>query len=759
MKCTNWDHIITLPEEVAKVKREKSIPYITKTIFRSSLEDEMEDGWELLSELKNPKKVKVKKDKPQSEVFEDSIWLLLASMGFKFLNRDANFHMAYGDGNGLTQQIDVFGADDETILIVECKSAESLKDGVFKKEIEAYGHKMNGLRAEALQQFPNRKVKFIFATRNYRISPEDMSRMLEFGICHFGEQEINYYYELTRHLGTCARYQLLSNLFANTEIKGMDNLIPAIRGKMGGHVYYSFSIEPEKLLKIGYVLHRSEANSSMMPTYQRIIKKSRLTSVRKFINEEQGYFPNSIIISIDSKKPLQFDRSEKQVSGAVADLGILHLPKKYKSAYIIDGQHRLYGYSDSPYATTNTIPVVAFENLDQTEQVKLFMQINENQKAVSKNLRNTLNADMLWVSPKESERRDALKLRIAQELGDRMTSPLYGRVIIGEEASSPTKCITIECIRIAINVGTFLSKFDKQNNITQIGIFDSGNNDTTMQRLYSYLEKCLQYVKDNASIEWEKGNTESGILTINNGIGGLIRVINDIANMLSEKGTINPLKDAAEDMANKTYYYLDPVCRFVETLSDEERADIKTQYGGNGPMHCSKYFQRAIHNERSDFNPDGLTKYWEDHGKGYNQESIEMLQRIEVAVKKIIREKLESAYETKWIYEIPKAIFTKASQEASKQQYETGESTDFWDFVSVLNCQEIVTFGKNWSEHFKTIFTLPSEDKKSGGQKAKTEWLAIVDKLQKKAGKANFAVSKDEYTLLCEIYQQFVDEE
>ena len=25
---------------------------------------------------------------------------------------------------------------------------------------------------------------------------------------------------------------------------------------MGGHTYYSFSIEPEKLLKIGYVLHK-----------------------------------------------------------------------------------------------------------------------------------------------------------------------------------------------------------------------------------------------------------------------------------------------------------------------------------------------------------------------------------------------------------------------------------------------------------------------------------------------------------------------
>ncbi len=42
------------------------------------------------------------------------------------------------------------------------------------------------------------------------------------------------------------------------------------------------------------------------------------------------------------------------------------------------------------------------------------MEINENQKAVSKNLRNTLNADTQWDSDNPNERRDAIKLRVAQ---------------------------------------------------------------------------------------------------------------------------------------------------------------------------------------------------------------------------------------------------------------------------------------------------------------------------------------------------------
>ena len=756
MSNTTWDKLIN-EDEIQKVKKARNVPYITKTIFASSLEDEMSEGWELLSHMKDPKKLKVKKDKTQDEIFEDTIWVLLANLGFTTMNRDRHFTMSYGDSNSQTQQIDVFAADKETILFVECKSALTLTTSNFKNTIEAYGEKMRGLQAEAAKQFPNRKCKFIFATNNYILSHNDEDRLKSYNFVHFNENTVAYFQQLVKHLGSCARYQLLGNLFANTDIKGMENQIPAIRGKMGGHTYYSFSIEPEKLLKIGYVLHRSEANSNLMPTYQRLIKKSRLTAVRKFINEDHGYFPNSIIISIDSKRPLQFDRSEKQVAGAVADLGILHLPKKYRSAYIIDGQHRLYGYSDSPYASSNSIPVVAFENLDQNEQVRLFMEINENQKSVSKKLRNILNADMLWDSTKESERRDALRLKIAQDLGEKSTSPLYGRINMDEDQGSEIKCVTIECIRIAINVGNFLSKFDKRNILTQNGIFDLGQNDATLKLLYGFLEKCLDYVKTYSADEWEKGSSMNGILTINNGIGGLIRTINDIANFLIDNQKINPMSDTVEHMASEAEYYLDPVCRFINQINEETRNDIKKSYGGNGPIHCWRYFQKAIHDDRPEFNPNGMEKYWEDHGKEYNSDSIRMIPIIEKAVKDLVREKLEENYDSKWIKEIPQPVYTEANAQASKEEYETGDTQDWWDFVSLLGIKSIITYGKNWSNIFSEIFTLDS--KKVGDKDVKTEWLAILFKLQSKVAKANFTVAKSEYQLLCEVYEKFVESE
>ena len=60
MSRTTWERIVT-GDEMKRAKKERNIPFYTKTIFRSSLEDEVEDGWEFLSEFKNPKKVKIKK--------------------------------------------------------------------------------------------------------------------------------------------------------------------------------------------------------------------------------------------------------------------------------------------------------------------------------------------------------------------------------------------------------------------------------------------------------------------------------------------------------------------------------------------------------------------------------------------------------------------------------------------------------------------------------------------------------------------------
>lgn len=756
---TNWENIVSGKELITAKNKRKNL-YIEARERKVALEELEEEGWEYVKDYADSKFVKVRKEKPFYERFEDQIWLLFFQMGFKHLNRDANFKMNYDFNNpDFTQQIDVFAADDETILIVECKSSEDLNEVQFKKDIEKLHGQMEGLRKCALKQYPGRKVKFIWATHNCIMSAKDIKRLQEWDIIFFSDSTIQYYSELVKHLGTCSRYQLLGNLLANTEIKKMQNKVLAIKGKMGGHEYYEFSIEPEKLLKIGYVLHRNEANKNMMPTYQRIIKRKRLKEVQSFINDG-GYFPNSIIISIDSGgRKLQFDESPTKLDDSISKIGVLHLPKRYHSAYIIDGQHRLYGYSDSEYANTNSIPIVAFVDLDRSEQLKLFMDINENQKSVSKTLRITLNSDMLWDSPNQNERRDAIRSKIAQMCGEEQSSPLLGRVVIGEDEKNNIKCITIQAIQLALQKCSFFSTFAKNNTIATNGSFDVGDNQATIDRFYPFLEGCFKTVKNECETEWSLG--EQGILTINRGIQGIIRIINDVVNLLIAQNKLFPLTQDIDDIINEVECYMSPLLNHINKLTEEQRIELKSFYGGGAENKYLHYFQKVIHDSLTDFNPEGLEEYIENTTKEYNATSKEYIYAIEEKLKDVIAESLQEYYGDKWLIKgLPKTTYKEAEKAASDKNYEllsNDEESDIepWDCISLSDCKDIVVYSRNWSEIFESIITRP-EDLILSTKEQKTEWINTISKEQNKLSKSTYSVPKSSFELISNIYAWLV---
>jgi DNA sulfur modification protein DndB len=716
-----------------------------ETIKVNQREEYIENGWELYKE--NKSSITMKKLKPNDIDFEDRVWALFALLGYQFMNRDRNFHLPYDKNNPtLTQQIDVFAKDEETLLIIECKASSQNKRGDFKKELEAMAGKIEGLRKSIQFLFPNvkHKVKFIFATRNYSLSPEDQDRLKNIGGIHFNEENIDYFYSLYSQLGVSAKYQLLGSLFDGQDIPEMNNLVPAVEGKMGGYTYYSFSIEPEKLLKIGYVLHRNKANINMMPTYQRLIKKTRLKSIYEFI-ENGGYFPNSIVISIDSQK-LNFDRANTQVDSTLSKVGILHLPKKYRSAYIIDGQHRLYGYSDSEYKVTNTIPVVAFINLSRSEQVKLFMQINENQKAVSKDLRNTLNADLLWDSDNKIEQQRALCSRISIFLGENRESALFDKVSIGEDK----KIITTQAIENALKKSMFLGKVSKTK-IEELGSFYNGNLEDTYERLCVFLNDVFAYFSENIEDEWNKEN--DGMLLINKGIYGIILISSDIVDYLNNKLIIRSLKDNTKVIYSEVKSYLDPIINYIKNLDDDAKNELKASYGAGGETRYWRTFQKSVNDTYSDFSPDGMEEYFKKEAKLFNDKAISFIRDIEIEFKKDFKERLEEFFGKKWFEKgVPPKIADKALVDAlakNRELEDDDEEVEPWDCLTIIAYREIAL--KNWQNIFEKEYTKPGEEKISGGKDEKTKWMVRLERIRNQ-NFHSYSVSEEELDFLEELH-------
>ena len=118
-------------KELIGVKKHRSQPFIFEK-FEYELQSKREsEGWVVDKELKSV--VRMKYPKPLDEQFEDEVWCLFASLGFFCMNRDCHLEIPYGtEGLNTTKQVDVFAADEETILFIECKCAISGKRAILK---------------------------------------------------------------------------------------------------------------------------------------------------------------------------------------------------------------------------------------------------------------------------------------------------------------------------------------------------------------------------------------------------------------------------------------------------------------------------------------------------------------------------------------------------------------------------------------------------------------------------------------------------
>ena len=423
----------------------------------------------------------------------------------------------------------------------------------------------------------------------------------------------------------------------------------------------------------------------------------------------------------------------------------MHLPKKYRSAYIIDGQHRLYGYANSQYKASNTIPVVALVNLSRSEQVKLFMQINENQKAVSKDLRNTLDADLLWDSENFLDQMKALKSKIAINLGENRRSPLFGKISIGEDK----RAITTEHINLALNRSDFLGKVKKYE-IERLGTFYTGDLDKAYKSISEFLFRSFGYIKESLEGIWEQ---EGNIIVINKGFYAITLLLNDLVNHLNSTGIIksstNP-KDIFEEIKS----YLDSVIHFYRELSDIKINELKTAYGSPGDAKYWRTLQLTMRSDHPNVHFEGLDEYLKKEEKENNEKAFKLIREIESTYLKVkIKEKLEEEFGKNWFKKgVPEKIYTEASSSAAKKNREIEDEDDEkepWDQLHLIDYREIIL--KNWQKLFEGDYTKSGEERLQGGKDAKTKWLVELNRIRNE-NYHTYYVTSEELSFIEEIY-------
>lgn len=745
METVELFKIADISNQMIKAKQSHDIYYTIKPSRRPELEL---DGWQFVpTKLKNS--VRMRKSKTHFDAFEDRIWALCAKMKFSYLNKSHSFKLEYTQG--LSKAIDVFAAEDEAILIIECKSSATNKVVNYQKDINELIGMKDGLRQAAQKLFKGKpKVAFVFATNQSILSETDEKRLSEGGVFHFNDASLEYWEHLIDHLGQAAKYQLFGKLFAGQDIPNLPNRVPAVKGKMAdGNIFYSFSIEPKFLLRMGFILHRWETNPEATQAYQRLVKKKRIEEIGKYI-DKGGYFPNSIIVNIVSKKQdLKWDPAGQIEHDSNTSMGIVHLPKEYRSVFIIDGQHRLYGYSKAHSDARHTVPVVAFLNLPQAEQAKIFVDINHKQQSVPTNLLRSIMADFNWNSDDAGLAISALKTRILTCLNIDDKSPFYNRVVLSEEDKNSTRCLTLETVMkwgLSSSPGYFGKVKNKK--VIRSGHLTDVSHDDTLRKSLAFFNCCFTYIKDELQTQWDCGNGEGGFISMNIGVSAIMKSMDHVLDHLTKFDGLKAEELTGQQLADRVTPYLMSVVSFIKGLDVAGLNKIRSYFGSGAPEKVTREFLIAIHKDYPEFNPDGMQQWLKESSGQFNEPSWELGNSyIEPLMHDFIIAQLKRQFGEKswWDEGIPpniqKACFSTRLDQRSSEPIQ--------NFLNTIHYKDII---KENSTFLINYFTQPGME--NAAQDKKLSWLVKFNSIrQKYSHPQRDIITEGEYSYLKELFK------
>jgi DNA sulfur modification protein DndB len=641
--------------QLGKIYVAKSSKFHSRNVEHSLVEELLKDGWEEYGEpLKT--KTRLRKRKSHNIQLEDDIWCQLYRLGYRKLNVDENFCLPFGPDPSDKKQIDVVAIDEDSVLLVECKSSEApAKPPPFKTEFEALRSRLDGYRKGVDQTFgPGRRLKYIFATRNLRLSRDsaDILRLIASGGFYYNDNTFQYIDSLIKAYRDAAHYQFMGLIMKGQNINKGKIEVPAIEGTMGGKTYYMFSLEPQLLLKIGFVLHRTRANESEMPTYQRLLVPSRLKGITRFI-DGGGFFPNSAILNFNEQNTKLEFQGQPRSKDTASRTGVLKIPNAFAIAYIIDGQHRIYGYANSKYKASNTIPVVAFKNLDPGDQLELFMQINENQKAVSPTLRITLEEDLYWNSNRLDSRLKALRSSVIRALGGDSSGPLYGKISLGEDRASlqakPFADALIKCKLLPEAKG---NKFVEGT--TAPSLYDAANlnhGDEMMMartRAVGFINASYELAEESLGQDQEALNT---YILSNRGSFAFISLVGDLHSFEVRQGTIS-IRSTTEQRINAVGKYLLVLFKALKSMTPDDADVLTGKLGSGAEATWLRYFQSYTNDKFANYDPPELQDWRERQDKALQTEGRELGTQIERHMKNFIIAQLKALFGENWDIEI-----------------------------------------------------------------------------------------------------------
>jgi DGQHR domain-containing protein len=174
----------------------------------------------------------------------------------------------------------------------------------------------------------------------------------------------------------------------------------------GRHRFYTLTMPSDVLAETSFVTTRFDDPDH---GFQRYLDRRRAEEIAAYIDTGLGTIPNSIVLSAQMEAELRVIGKGKTIE----------FRKTRKAFLILDGQHRVYGFSLAN--TSLRVPVVIYNGLSRKDESRLFIDINTKQRPVP----NELLLDIKKLAEYESDMEKQLG-QLFDLFNERTDSPLLG---------------------------------------------------------------------------------------------------------------------------------------------------------------------------------------------------------------------------------------------------------------------------------------------------------------------------------------------
>ena len=638
----------------------------------------------------------VRKKKKKWEQFEDEI-LTLFRHGLKLTDVDGGPAFRIGG-----YQLDVVGGISNTLLVVDCKSSNEPRRRSLRSEIKTLWVKKrsisNSLRSRYRGKYKH--TKFALALRGIIPSDSDFKYAKKKAITIWAETYCDSIRALYFTIGERVKFYVLKELGGNVPLvpggRGKTFSFPALRTGTPEERVYVLFMPVNILLDIAYVLR---VESGQRRAYQRFLDKNRLMKIAKFL-EDGETFKNSIVLALDQRMRFKMQKTRwRKKSEVNCEIGLLKVPRQFASAWVIDGQHRLYGFARTDAQLQESLLcVVALQTRNKTEEAKTFVAINKNQKPVDPNL--------LWalfgrLYPHETR---GLISDFVRLLAFGRKSIFRDKIFVPGESTQTRKHYRLFHSNLCETIGDHLV----EGKLKPFGILPTGEirephrskrMNSASKILSAYFSLLADFARESGNPAWIKG-----FVFTNNGLNVMIRVLVHILEFYRGRLSRSEVKSTFGR-------------GFREYLNERggEIDHLRRQASSEGTRSFIAFgFVKALARNVPHFADACIRDHQKEREK---QEPYRILRDVEERLRNLISERMKGLTPSWWAERVPPDVSQEAEERKSKDEtpwpWMEGKHYPAFYYVNFSEYSKIICRRDNWREAFQSVF-------------ANQEWVRVI---------------------------------